>query len=142
VYLQQVINETLRCSQLAPFAARVKDTDEIIGGHEIAAGTPVILALGCLHHREDLWPEPTKFDPDRFSEENMRHKPRYSFLPFGGTGRKCPGCRLAMTEAVSVLSVLVRKFEFDLVPGQEVTPMLGLVTQPADEIWLTVKKRN
>jgi len=73
----------------------------------------------------------------------MKSKPLHSFEPFGFAGkRKCPGYRFSLTEATVVLCVLLRKFIFEIVPGQTVIPFHGFVTKPKEEIWVTVKTRK
>ena len=85
----------------------------------------------------------SRFDPDRFSPEEIKKRPSLAYQPFGFAGkRKCPGCRMAMAEGLVFLSVLCRKFKFHLVVGQNVEPVSGLVTSPKKEIWITVKKRD
>ena len=65
-----------------------------------------------------------------------------AFQPFGFAGkRKCPGYRFSYAEVAVVLSVLLRRFKIHLVDGQIVEPEHSLVTQPKEEIWITVTKR-
>jgi cytochrome P450 family 20 subfamily A len=143
VYLRQVLDETLRCSSLAPYAARYSDDDYQLGGYTIPAGTPVIQALGVSFQDPSRWPEPQQFDPERFSPENRKTIPAFGFEPFGFAGkRKCPGYRFAVSEASILFAGILREFEVSLVPGQQVVPTYGLVTAPTQEIWLTFKRRE
>lgn len=142
-YLRQVLDETLRCSVLAPYAARVQEVDSVLGGHKIPGKTPVVQALGVMLCHPEIWPEPAKFDPDRFSPENVKLRPFYAFQPFGFAGkRKCPGYQFSYAEASVILSILIRKFKIKLVEGQVVTPEYGIVTSPKEEVWITVEKRK
>ncbi|CAH1789284.1 unnamed protein product [Owenia fusiformis] len=142
-YGRQVLDETLRCSVLAPWAARYQDMDVELGGHTIPAKTPVIHALGVSLQDEETWPEPNKFDPDRFSPENSKSRPDMAFQPFGFAGkRKCPGYRFAYVEVQVLVAEILRKFRIRMVEGQVVTPVYGLVTRPEEEIWVTVEKRG
>ena len=73
----------------------------------------------------------------------MKSLPNFGFEPFGFAGkRKCPGYRFAYVEMTIVLVTLLRKFKFELVEGQVVTPEYGLVTKPKEEIWVTVSPRK
>ena len=82
-----------------------------------------------------------RFDPDRFSSENIKQLPNLAYQPFGFAGkRKCPGWRFSIAEGLVFLSVLIRRFKFHLVEGQQVKPVHRLVTSPAEEIWVTVSK--
>ncbi|XP_076460828.1 cytochrome P450 20A1-like isoform X2 [Babylonia areolata] len=141
-YLRHVLDETLRCTVMAPIAARYSDEDIELGGHKIYSGTPVIHALGVTLMDEHIWPNPTTFDPDRFSEERSRGRPTIAFSPFGFAGhRKCPGYRLAYVMASIMMVSALQKFRFMLVPGQDVKPVYGLVTHPKEEIWIKVARR-
>ena len=83
-----------------------------------------------------------RFDPDRFSAENEKKRPPFSFEPFGFAGKRvCPGKKFGYVEATVVLATLLRRFKVDLVPGQVVTPLYGFVTKPHEEIWITISKR-
>ncbi|KAH9513221.1 hypothetical protein Btru_034405, partial [Bulinus truncatus] len=143
VYLNQVLNETLRCAVIAPWAARFQDFDTELGGHKIPKNTPVIHALGVVHQDEALWPLPNEFNPDRFSVEQSKSRSAYAFSPFGFAGkRKCPGHKFAFIEATVLLITLIRRFEINLCDDQVAQPVYGLVTHPLDEIWVKVSKRQ
>lgn len=143
IYLKQVLDETLRCSVLAPYAARYQEFDIKLGGHIIPKNTPVIHALGVVLQDDDIWVEPKKFDPERFDAELSTQRSTFAFQPFGFSGKRiCPGYRLAYAEASIAMSVLCRRFKFQMVPGQVVEPQHGLVTRPQEEIWITVSERK
>ena len=83
-----------------------------------------------------------RFDPERFSEKEVKTRHPMAFQPFGFAGkRKCPGYRFSNAELAVVLSVLLRRFKIHLVDGQVVEPEYALVTEPKEEIWITVTKR-
>lgn len=141
-YTRQVIDETLRASVLAPWGARVHEYDLQVGEFVIPKETPILLPFGVVLQDQNLWPEPKRFDPDRFSPENIKQLPSLAYQPFGFAGkRKCPGWRFSIAEGLVFLSVLIRRFKFHLVEGQEVKPVYRLVTSPAEEVWVTVTER-
>ena len=143
VYLRQVLDETLRCSVFSIFTIRVQDFDSKLGGHMIPKGTPVVQALGVTLSDPQIWPEPEKFDPERFNEENCKNIPKFAFEPFGfAGGRKCPGYRFSLVEATIFLADVLRKFEISMVPGQVVVPVYGIMPRPKEEIWITICKRK
>ena len=142
-YLRQVIDETMRCAVIAPHTSRVQEFDSELGGHVVPKGTPVIQALGVSFQNPDLWPEPDKFNPDRFSPEKRKKLPSHAFGPFGFAGkRKCPGSYFSIVQTSIFLADLLRKFKVSLVEGQVVVPVYGLVTTPKEEIWITIAKRK
>jgi len=140
-YCRQVIDETLRLSVLAPYAARLSSIDLKIGGHVIPKETPIIQALGVAQSDPTLWPEPTKFDPNRFHPDQLKRTDSLAYPSFGFAGkRKCPGYRLAYVEAVIFLAMMLQNFGIKLAnPEQVVTPVYGLVTHPDDEIWIMLE---
>ncbi|KAK3108521.1 hypothetical protein FSP39_009786 [Pinctada imbricata] len=141
-YLHQILDETMRCAVVAPWAARFQDFDSELGGHKIPKNTPVIHALGVSLQNEKYFPLPNKFDPDRFNTENSKGRPSMAFQPFGFAGKRvCPGYRFAYAEAIVCLVTLLRKFKVKMVEGQVVTPVHGLVTHPEEEIWVKIQKR-
>ncbi|XP_078377093.1 cytochrome P450 20A1-like [Oculina patagonica] len=141
-YTRQVIDETLRASVLAPWGARVHEYDLQVDEFVIPKETPIITPFGVVLQDPNLWPEPRRFDPDRFSPENIKQLPSLAYQPFGFAGkRKCPGWRFSIAEGLVFLSVLIKRFKFHLVEGQDVKPHHGLVTSPAEEVWVTVTER-
>ena len=142
-YMYQVIDETLRCAVVAPWAARFEHVDSTLGGYHIPKDTPVIHALGVLLQDETYWPEPEKFDPERFSPENVKKRPTMTFQPFGAAGKRiCPGYRFAYAEAAVLMSTMIRNFKISLVKNKDVGKKHGMVTHPAEEIWVTLTNRQ
>ncbi|XP_033761925.1 cytochrome P450 20A1-like [Pecten maximus] len=140
--MRQIVNETLRCATIAPYAARFQDFDSELGGHMIPKNTPVIQALGVALKNEKYWPLPNEFDPDRFSPENIKNRPPMSFQPFGFAGRRvCPGYRFAYAGATVCLVTLLSKFKIKLVGDHVPNPVYGLATHPEEEIWVNIEKR-
>ena len=140
-YLKQVCDETLRCSVLAPFAARYMDEDIELGGYLIPGGTPIIHALGVSLQNPEYFPEPSKFDPERFNPENTKKWLSTVFAPFGVGKRICPGHRFAKLEAALCIAAVARKFEIGLVDGQNIELVYGAVSHPSEEIMITLKAR-
>ncbi|CAG0882951.1 unnamed protein product [Darwinula stevensoni] len=102
LYTRRVLDESLRLSILAPFAARYQELECFLGNHHIPRGTPIIHALGVVLHHPTFWAHPHKFDPDRFLPENAKERPSLAFCPFGFAGkRKCPGYRGSLQAVVS-----------------------------------------
>lgn len=142
VYLRQVIDETLRCSVVAPWGARAHDIDAKLGGYDIPKDTPIIHAFGVSFKDETAWPNPEKFDPDRFKKENKQERLQFSFPPFGfAANRVCPAEEYTYANSSIALVTLLRKFKVHLVEGQDVKPVYGFVTKPKEEIFVTLSKR-
>lgn len=109
-YLAAVCDETLRRypGAPAPAARRLLQPLEL-GGHALPAGTGVAAAIGVVHFRDDLYPEPFAFRPERFM--GRKFSP-FEFIPFGGGARRCLGAAMALYELRLVVAALLRRFQF------------------------------
>ncbi|MCL1465179.1 cytochrome P450 [Argonema galeatum] len=137
-YLNAVCNETLRIYPVAMLVfPRVPKEEVSLAGYDFKPGTVLIGSIYLTHHREDLYPEPRKFKPERFLERQFSP---YEFLPFGGGARRCIGFAFAMFEMKIALAKILSRLELELVDNGEVRPKRrGLVTAPDRSIKLVVK---
>ncbi|KAJ8957944.1 hypothetical protein NQ318_001943 [Aromia moschata] len=117
-YLQQVIDETLRLytplvtlSRVCVEDYRFKDTDVTI-----EKGTPVVVPLIALHRDPDYYPDPEKFDPERFTLENKSSRHPYTHLPFGEGPRNCIGLRFGLMQSKIGLAMILQKFRLRISP--------------------------
>ena len=74
-----------------------------------------------VHRDRRFYPDPEAFDPDRWEPERAKIIPRYAYFPFGGGPRICIGNHFAMLEATLILAIVLRRFHFELLPGQTLT---------------------
>ena len=111
-YLSAVCNEVLRIypTQVVTFPRLVESPIEVMG-YELSPGTVVRGSIYLTHQREDLYPQPKQFRPERFLE---RQYSPYEFLPFGGGARRCPGEILAMFEMKLVLATILSRYQLAL----------------------------
>lgn len=105
-YVRAVCQEVLRIRPVVPFVGRVVTEDVEIGGHRVPAGAAALASIALTHHREDIYPEPSRFRPERFLGE--QEVPSYGWLPFGGGVRRCIGATFAQFELETILRVLAR----------------------------------
>ncbi|HWX97025.1 MAG TPA: cytochrome P450, partial [Solirubrobacteraceae bacterium] len=103
-YLDAVVKETLRLRPVLDAAERTLTVSRNVAGWELPAGVKVYPGIALVHMREDLYPRPREFRPERFLEEAAES---YSWLPFGGGIRRCIGAALAQAEMAEVLRVAV-----------------------------------
>jgi len=135
-YIRQVLDETLRMYPPAAFLSRTARAEDTLCGRAIHKGDTVILPIYALHRHHKLWPDPDRFDPDRFADP--RSIPRFSWLPFGDGPRICIGANFALQEAAIVLSTLLARFRFHPVPGRAPKPVMILTLRPEGGVWLRV----
>ena len=91
-----------------------------MGDFEIPARSVTLLSPYVVHRDPRWFPQPEKFDPDRFLPENVAARPKFSYFPFGGGARVCIGERFAWMEGVLLLATLGARWRLRLVPGHRV----------------------
>jgi len=116
-YLSATINETLRLNPIIPIVARSLRRPVRIGGRELPAGTIAAPCIYLTHRRADAWPDPERFDPERFV--GQRTSP-YAFFPFGGGVRRCLGMAFALYEMRIVLAQVLVRTLLTAAPGYRV----------------------
>jgi cytochrome P450 len=107
-YLDATIKETLRARPVIVDVARKLTAPATIGGYELATGTYVMAAIAALHYREDLFPAPEEFRPERFLDGKAD---AYAWIPFGGGVRRCIGAAFAEYEMRIVLRTIIERAE-------------------------------
>jgi cytochrome P450 len=114
-YLAATVKETLRARPVLVDVGRKLTAPATIGGHELAAGSFVLAAIAALHYREDAFPDPEAFRPERFLGAKVDN---YAWIPFGGGVRRCIGAGFAMMEGVAVLREVFRAVDVTTVGEQ------------------------
>jgi len=110
--IEAVITETMRSRPVVPIVGRRVKRPWRLGEYAVPADTPVLISILLLHHREDLYPEPYEFRPERWAD---RKPGTYEWLPFGGGIRRCLGAALAMAEQRVVLETMARRLDLSAV---------------------------
>ncbi len=113
-YLDATLKETLRLTPVVPMVGRKLSEPMHILGYDMPAGAVLVPCAYLTHRRADVWPEPERFEPERFLDARIDP---YAFYPFGGGTRRCIGAAFALFEAKIVLAEVLRHVELELVPG-------------------------
>ena len=140
-YLTAICQETLRIYPVAPstFVRVLKAPMELIG-YQFETGTSILPSIYLVHHREDLYPEPKSFKPERFLQ---RQYSAYEYLPFGGGNRRCIGSGLAMLEMKLVLATIMSRFQMALKDNRQVKPIRrGLTIAPPPNLQMVLIDSN
>lgn len=113
-YLDAVISETLRRHSPAVKVTRVAQQEYKVGktGITMFPGQQVDLPVYAIHHDKKYYPNPFKFDPERFMPHNRENLVPYTYLPFGGGPRNCIGMRFSLLETKLSLAQILRRFTF------------------------------
>lgn len=140
-YLTAVCNETLRIYPVVMFTLprAVQEPLEILG-HPLEAGTVVQGCIYLTHQREDLYPQPKQFKPERFLEKQFSP---YEFIPFGGGARGCIGQALSMYEMKLVLATILSNYQLALADNRLERPQRrGVVLGPANGVKMLIQGRR
>jgi cytochrome P450 len=116
----RVFREALRLyPPLMMFPRRSLEEVEI-AGTTLPPRTLVFVSAYAQHRRADVWPDPDRFDPDRFLPQHEAERPKGAYLPFSAGPRFCIGMHFAMMEGPIVLATLLRRFRFDIDPERTI----------------------
>jgi cytochrome P450 len=107
-YLAATVKETLRARPVIVDVGRKLTAPATLGDHELAAGSFVLAAIAALHYRQDTFPEPQAFRPERFLDTKVDN---YAWIPFGGGVRRCIGAAFAEYEMRTILREFVELAE-------------------------------
>jgi len=137
-YLNAVCSETLRLYPVAMLALnRVVKSPLKIMSYQLEPGTLLTPCIYLTHQREDLYPEPKQFKPERFLERQFT---QYEYLPFGGGNRRCIGMALALFEMKLVLATVLSRWQMELADSKPVQPVRkGLLSGPSGGVRMVVK---
>ena len=105
-YVEATVHEGMRVRPVIPMIVRMAKRPWQLGDYVVAAQTPIAVSIVALHHREDVYPDPHTFRPERFVD---RKPGSYTWIPFGGGIRRCLGATLAMAEQRVVLRAIAQR---------------------------------
>lgn len=119
--LGRALSESMRMYPPAYVVPRIAAEDTQIGGFHVERGAEVVIWIFHMHRDERWFPEPKKFDPDRFLDGSDRVRHPHAYIPFGAGSRTCIGRHFAMFEAKLILRDIMKRWQLDLAPGAKVT---------------------
>ena len=139
-----VLKETLRLYPPAYILGRRVLEDVVIGNYEIKKGNIVIVNVLGIHRRPDLFPDPARFDPERFLGDAEKQLARCAYLPFGAGPRVCIGNHFALMEGHVLLASLLKRLRFDMADDEPVTwePLVTLRPKGGVKMRVTVREAS
>ncbi|MEL6864239.1 MAG: cytochrome P450 [Bacteroidota bacterium] len=129
-YTIKVIKETLRLYPPVALYLRCTIQPFEMAGYHIPSETRFIIPPYMLHRDPAYWEQADRFDPERFSAEREKQRPKFVYFPFGGGPRICIGNNFAMMEAVFALSMIFQKFQVKLIAPEKVAIDYTLTLRP------------
>ncbi len=135
---RRVVDEALRLHPSAYITSRSAAHDTEVGGYAIPKGGVLATSFHALHRHPDLWPDPDRFDPDRFLPEAVKARDPYAYLPFGGGPRSCIGNHFALLEATLGIATVVDRVRLES-RTDHVPVTLGITQRPSAPVRAAVR---
>ncbi|HEV7203701.1 MAG TPA: cytochrome P450 [Jatrophihabitans sp.] len=141
VALDLVMKESMRLVVPVPGVIRRANKDTELLGYRVPANTMVTAQLWTVHHLEEFWPDPERFDPGRFSEERREDKVhRNAFMPFGHGVHKCIGMYFGGMEVKAAMHQLLQRYRISVPAGYEMPVDWTSLPRPRDGLPITLHR--
>ena len=140
-YTTRVVTESMRLYPPAWLVGRRAVNEYSIDGYYVPPRSIVVMSQWIVHRDPRHYPEPARFDPDRWTPAFKAALPRFAYFPFGGGPRQCIGESFAWMELVLVLATIAQRWRFDLMPGHPVVPHAAVTLRPKYGMKMTARDR-
>jgi cytochrome P450 len=141
-YTEMVFAESMRLYPPAWIIGRRALNDYQIDRYRIPAGAILLMSQYVMHHDERYFPDPFKFDPERWTPEAKESRPQFSYFPFGGGPRLCIGEGFAWMEGVLVLATIAQRWKMRLVQGHRVEMQPLVTLRPKYGMRMSLESRD
>ena len=140
-YTDMVFSEAMRLYPPAWVLRRQALSDFKVGGYVLPAGSYVVLSQYVLHRDSRFYPQPSRFDPERWTPEAVAARHRFAYFPFGSGTRLCIGQPFAWTEGLLLIATLAQHWKLRLAPGHEVGLEPSVTLRPKNGMPMTLHRR-
>jgi cytochrome P450 len=140
-YTEMVLSESMRLYPPAWVVGRRAIVDDELGGYRVPAGSIVLLSQWITHRDARFFPDPLRFDPERFTPEAIATRPKFAYFPFGGGPRVCIGEGFAWMEGVLLLATIASRWRLSGTDGAPVTPAALITLRPRGGLPMRVEPR-
>jgi cytochrome P450 len=141
-YIEMVFAESMRLYPPAWTLGRRVLTDYPIGPYTVPANAIVLMSPWVMHHDSRFFPDPFRFDPERWTQEARESRPKFSYFPFGGGPRVCIGEQFAWMEGALLIATLAQRWKMRLAPGQRVEPKAMITLRPRYGMKMIIETRE
>ena len=142
-YTGMILAESMRLYPPTWIFIRMARQDAVLpSGFTIPAGSKLYLCQYVMHRNVRYWPNPECFDPERFTEQATKARPKFAYFPFGGGIRVCIGEAFAKMECLLALASIAQRFALTLVPGQTIVPKPHMTLCPKNGIMMRIHRRS
>ena len=141
VYTKQVLKEAMRLYPPAWGLLRQSIEDLHVGGYHIPKGSTLMFSQWIEHRNPTYFPDPLRFDPDRWSVERAKNIHKFAYFPFGAGPRVCIGSHFSMMSLSLVIATLLQRCEFTFAEGADLQTRATISLRPANRLQVRVQRR-
>jgi cytochrome P450 len=141
-YTEMVLAESMRLYPPAWAMGRYARADFQLGEYFLPAKTTVLMSQFIMHRDPRYFPDPLRFDPERFSPEAKARRARFTYFPFGAGARQCIGESFAWMEGILLLATISQKWKLNLVEGQTIEPEPLITLRPKYGLQMRIEARS
>jgi cytochrome P450 len=141
-YTRAVLAESMRLYPPAWTLGRKPLEDVMLAGYRIPRHALVLMSQWVVHRDPRWWPEPDRFDPERWAPEVQADRPKLAYFPFGAGTRVCIGEAFAWMEGIIVLATIAQRWMLRVVPGHPVSPLPLITLRPRFGMRMTTHSRD
>jgi cytochrome P450 len=140
-YVEMVLAESMRLYHPAWAMGRYARADFQLGEYFLPAKTTVLMSQFIMHRDARYFPDPLRFDPERFTPEAKSSRTKFTYFPFGAGPRQCIGESFAWMEGILLLATIAQKWKLKLIPGQQIEPEPLITLRPKYGMRMLVEER-
>jgi cytochrome P450 len=140
-YTEQVFAESMRLYPPAWAMGRMSTKPVQLGEYLIPPGAHFFFSQYMMGRTEEYFPDPPRFDPDRFSAENKARRPKYTYFPFGGGSRQCIGESFAWMEGVFSIATLAQRWRLSYAESSPPEVQEKITLRPKDPLMMRLHPR-
>jgi cytochrome P450 len=141
-YTRRVLTESMRCFPPAWVVGRRVLADYRIGEYTLPAGSICMLSQYVTHHDPRWYPDPMRFDPDRWTPEAQEQRPKFAYYPFSSGPRVCIGEGFAWMEGILLIATLAQRWRMRLVPDQKIAMQPVVTLRPRYGMQMILERRD
>jgi cytochrome P450 len=140
-YTEQVFAESMRLYPPAWAMGRMSTREVHLGPYNIPAGAHVFFSQYIMSRTPEYFPDPLRFDPDRFTPEAKAARPKFTYFPFGGGSRQCIGESFAWMEGVFSIATIAQRWRMTYLGATPPIPQAKITLRPRDPMRMRLISR-
>ena len=140
-YTEQVFAESMRLYPPAWAMGRMAIKDATLGPYDIPAGAHIFFSQYIMSRTPEYFPDPLRFDPDRFTPEAKAARPKFTYFPFGGGSRQCIGESFAWMEGVFSIATIAQRWRMEYLGATPPVPQAKITLRPRDPLMMRLIAR-